>query len=78
MKHKFSQKVVSARSLAKEYNISKSGAHRILREDPKLHAYKATIEPRLTDKQKTKENKTRQLDCEKLSNRAHHADFIFE
>jgi hypothetical protein len=36
------------------YGISKSSAHRILREDLKLHAYKIAIEPKLTEEHKNK------------------------
>ena len=54
VKHKLSQKMMSARSLAKEYNISRSSAHCILTEDLKFHAYKVTIEPRRNNEQKDK------------------------
>jgi hypothetical protein len=43
--------------LAKEYGISKSSAHRLLTEDLGLHAYKLTIEPKLTEEQKNKRKK---------------------
>ncbi len=46
--------MVSARRLAKEYGISKSSAHRILVKDLGPHAYKMTIEPKLTGEQKNK------------------------
>ncbi|CAF3420632.1 unnamed protein product [Rotaria socialis] len=55
LKHKLDQKkIVSVRSLAKQYGISKSSAHRILKEDLELHVYKKKIEPRLTDEHKHK------------------------
>jgi transposase len=58
VKHKLDQKkMVSVRRLAKEYNISKSNAHRILKEDLGLHTYKMTMEPRLTDEHKNKRKK---------------------
>jgi hypothetical protein len=58
VKHKLDQKkMVSVRCLANEYGISKSSAHRILKEDLELHAYKMTIKPKLTDERKSKRKK---------------------
>jgi hypothetical protein len=58
VKHQLDQrKVVSVRRVAKKYGISKSSAHRLLTEDLRLHAYKMTIEPKLTEEQKTKRKK---------------------
>lgn len=57
VKHKLTQNQVSARGLAKEMGISKSSAHRILREDLKLYAYKMVIVPKLTDEHKKKRKK---------------------
>ena len=58
VKHRLNQhNLVSARSLSKKYNISKSSTHRILKEDLKLNAYKIVIEPKLTNEQKDKRKK---------------------
>jgi hypothetical protein len=58
VKHKLDQKkLISVRSLAKEYGISKSSVHRILKEDLKLYPYKMMIEPKLTDEHKIKRKK---------------------
>jgi hypothetical protein len=58
VKHKLDQKkMVSVRRLAKEYGIFKSSAHRILVDDLKPHAYKMTIEPKLTEEHKNKRKK---------------------
>ena len=54
VKHKLNQQMVSVRSLAKDYSISKSSAHRILKDNLKLCAYKMTIEPKLTEEHKNK------------------------
>jgi hypothetical protein len=47
---------VSVRSLAKEYEISKSSTHRILKKDLGLYAYKQIIGPKLTEEHKDTEN----------------------
>ena len=58
VKHNFNQKkMVSARSLTKDYGISKSSAHRILKEDMKLFPYKLRIEPKLTVEHDNKRKK---------------------
>jgi len=58
VKHKLNQKkMVSVRRLAKDYSISKSCAHRILKDDLKLYAYKMRIEPKLTEEHKNKRKK---------------------
>jgi len=58
IKHKLDQKkLISVRSLAKKYGISKSSAHRILKEDLELYPYKMIIEPKLTDEHKIKRKK---------------------
>ncbi len=58
VKHKLDQKkLVSVRSLAKEYGMSKSSAHRILKEDLELYPYKMIIQPKLTDEHKIKRKK---------------------
>ncbi|CAF0849042.1 unnamed protein product [Adineta ricciae] len=54
---RFARTMVSVRSLTKDYPISKSSVHRILREDLKLHAYKMTVEPKITEEPKTKRKK---------------------
>ncbi|CAF1418234.1 unnamed protein product [Adineta ricciae] len=57
-KHKLDQKkMLSVRSVTKDYPISESSAHRILRGDLKLHTYKMTIEPNLTEEHKIKREK---------------------
>lgn len=48
------KKPVSVRKLAQELDISRSTVHRMLKNDLKLKAYKKTVEPLLTDLQKTK------------------------
>jgi transposase len=58
VKHKLDQKrMVLIRRLAKEYDISKSSAHQILKEDLELHAYKMTIEPKVTEEPKKRTKK---------------------
>ena len=57
VKHKLNQQMVSVWSLAKDYSISKSSAHRILKDNLKLCAYKMTIEPKLTEEHKNKRKK---------------------
>jgi len=58
VKNKLDQKkLISVRSLAKKYGISKSSAHRILKEDLELYPYKMIIEPKLTDEHKIKRKK---------------------
>ena len=57
VKHKLNQQMVSLRSLAKDYSISKSSAHRILKDNLKLCAYKMRIEPKLTEEHKNKRKK---------------------
>ncbi|CAF3539672.1 unnamed protein product [Rotaria socialis] len=58
VKHKLNQKkMASVRSLAKDYSISKSSSHRILKEDMKLYPYKMRIEPKLTEEHKNKRKK---------------------
>ena len=57
VKHKLNQQMVSVRSLAKDYSISKSSAHRILKDNLKLCAYKMRIEPKLTEEHKNKRKK---------------------
>jgi hypothetical protein len=58
VKHKLDQKkLISVRSSAKEYDISKSSAHRILKENLELYPYKMIIEPKLTDEHKIKRKK---------------------
>ena len=52
VKHKLNQQMVSVRSLAKDYSMSKSSAHRILKDNLKLCAYKMRIEPKFTEEQK--------------------------
>ena len=54
VKHKLNQQMVSVRSWAKDYNISKSSAHRILKDTLKVCAYKMRIEPKLTEEHKNK------------------------
>ena len=54
VKHKLNQQMVSVRSLAKDYSISKSSAHRILKDNLKLCAYNMRIEPKLTEEHKNK------------------------
>ncbi len=55
VKHKLDQKKpISVRSLAKQYDISKSNAHRIIKEYLELYLYKMIIEPKLTNKHKIK------------------------
>ena len=57
VKHKLDQQMVSVRSLAKDYSISKSSAHRILKDNLKLCAYKMRNEPKLTEEHKSKRKK---------------------
>ena len=57
VKHKLNQQMVSVRSLAKDYSISKSSAHRILKDNLKLCAYKMRIEPKFTEEHKNKRKK---------------------
>ena len=57
VKHKLNQQVVSVRSLAKDYSISKSSAHRILKDNLKLCAYKMRIDPKFTEEHKNKQKK---------------------
>ena len=57
VKHKLKQQMVSVRSLAKDYSISKSSTHRILKDNLKLCAYKMRIEPKLTEEHKNKRKK---------------------
>ena len=57
VKHKLNQQMVSVRSLAKDYSISKSSAHRILKDNLKLCAYKMRNEPKLTEEHKSKRKK---------------------
>jgi hypothetical protein len=58
VKHKLGQKkLVSVRSLAKEYGMSKSSAHRILKEDVELYPYKMIIKLKLTNEHKIKQKK---------------------
>ena len=54
VKHKLNLQMVSVRSLAKDYSISKSSAHRILKDNLKLCAYKMRIEPKFTKEHKNK------------------------
>ena len=57
VKHKLNQQMVSLRSLAKDYSISKSSAYRILKDNLKLCTYKMRIEPKLTEEHKNKRKK---------------------
>ena len=57
VKHKLNQQMVSVRSLAKDYSISKSTAHRILKDNLKLCAYKMRIKPKLMEEHKNKRKK---------------------
>ena len=57
VKHKLNQQMVSVRSLAKYYSISKSSAHRILKDNLKLCAYKMRIEPKFTEEHKNERKK---------------------
>ena len=50
-------KSISARKLAKEFNISRRSIQRILRNDLGLFAYKKIREPKLTDEHKDKRKK---------------------
>ena len=62
VKHKLNQQMVSVRSLAKDCSISKSSAHRILKDNLKLCAYKMRIESKLTEEHKNKrKNSLRRL-----------------
>ena len=51
-------KLVSVRSLAEQHNISKSSAHRILKEDFQLCACRMRVEPKLTNEHKNKQKLT--------------------
>ena len=57
VKHKLNEQMVSVRSLAKDYSISKSSAHQILKDNFKLCAYRMRIEPKLTEEHKNKQKK---------------------
>jgi hypothetical protein len=58
VKHKLDQKkLVSGRSLAKEYGMPKSSGHRIMKEELVLYPYKMIIKLKLTDEHNMKRKK---------------------